>query len=82
MVVLATLLVFFPVWIGSMMISQHVIAAMEREFALFLPGWLKHGYYLVLFGSLLVGSGYASAAWLNKRYPDSRPRSANWEDAG
>jgi hypothetical protein len=45
------------------------------------PGWLRNLIIFLLFAGLYMGLAYAMAAWLNRRYPQTRPSSASWEDS-
>ncbi len=73
-------LVFFPLLV---IVLRGWHRAHETLLALDLapPGWLRNVITFLLFAGLYMGLAYATAAWMNRRYPHTRVESAAWEDS-
>jgi hypothetical protein len=81
LVVLITVVVFLPTWIVAMFAYHHGLISLESYFETTISLWLKNTGSFVLLGLILIMLTRCAAGWLNQRYPDSRPRSADWRDA-
>jgi hypothetical protein len=73
-------IVFFPLLVLTLRGWHHAHQALVA-LDLAPPGWLRNLITLLLFGGLYMGLAYATAAWLDRRYPHTRARSAAWEDS-
>jgi hypothetical protein len=72
----ASLLVFFPLWISAQHLFSNAVSVLELN----MPDWLYGFFTLLILGGVLLGVAYASAFLLNRKYPNSPARSANWQD--
>lgn len=70
-----SLLVFFPCWIGLQYGVTHLLEISGVELSRWVYGWIT---FSVMF-FVLFGVSYGVAYFLNRRYPDSPPRSASWD---
>jgi len=80
LVCLGVILVFFPCWLIALHALHYAVAFLADATGLILPRWLTGLLQIAVLGITLMTLAYAAAARLNKRYPNSPPRSANWED--
>mgnify|MGYP001182308510 FL=1 len=73
-------LVFFPLLVAVLRGWHHLHEALKAA-DLAPPGWLRNTITFLLFAALYLATGYATAAWLNRRYPKTPVTSANWKDS-
>lgn len=78
----ATLLVFFPTWIFLEGVLSRALISVEANLSWSFPGWLRIGLSLLLMAGTLLGLSYSAAGFLERLYPRSASRSADWRDAG
>lgn len=71
-----SLVVFFPAWI----VCQRLFVRAVRGSGLDLPDWLYGLCTFLIFAILLMFTAYRAAAFINRLFPDSPPRSADWAD--
>lgn len=76
------LLFFFPVWIASQHTFSLFVSFLAEEQSLIMPSWLYSLITILILGIILVGTGYGIAAILDRKYPDSKPTSAAWDEQG
>ena len=82
LMVLVTLLLFFPVWIALMALYHSGLREWELWAQIEVSLWVKNlGSFVLLAVVLMVLTRWASG-WLDRKYPNAKPRSADWQDAG
>jgi hypothetical protein len=77
-----SLVVFFPLWVAAQAGFSLLAGWLETQFGLTMPPWLRGLFTIAILGGSLLGVSYATAAWLNPKFPDSKARSASWDGRG
>lgn len=77
---LAVMLVFFPCWLLAQYALHYGLAFLTDSTGLMLPRWFTGLLQIAVLGFTLMTLAYAAAARLDKKYPNSPPRSADWQD--
>lgn len=78
----AGLICFFPVWILAQRAFSWLVIYLRETHAVVLPQWLYSLATILLLAIILVGTGYIIAHLLDRKYPDSKPTSAAWDEQG
>jgi uncharacterized protein involved in cysteine biosynthesis len=81
LMVLVTLLIFFPLWIALMNLFHFGLREWEVWTQTEISSWVKNLGSFVLLGAVLSVLTRQTSGWLNRRYPHAKPRSADWQDA-
>ncbi len=80
--VLVALLWFFPTWLVLMALYHFGLREAERIWEIEIALWIKNlGSFALLAVSIVFVTKRVSR-WMEKRYPHSKARSADWRDAG
>jgi hypothetical protein len=82
LMVLLTLVVFFPTWIALMALYHYGLRELEARLQIELSLWLKNVGSFILLGLVLMVVTRRASSWLDKKYPHAKARSAHWQDAG
>ena len=78
----AGLVIFFPVWILAQGAFSRFVVYLRDVHSILFPRWLYSTATIFILAVLLVGTGYAIARILDRKYPDSKPTSAAWDEQG
>lgn len=71
-----SLILFFPCWIAAM----RGYVYLTRAFDIVLPRWLDALMHVFILGGVMMLIAYTAARLLDRRYPNSPPRSASWDE--
>ena len=74
------LLLFFPCWLLAQYGLHYGLVLIADTTGLIFPRWFTGLLQIVVLGLTLMTLAYAAAARLDRKYPNSPTRSANWED--
>jgi len=76
------LIIFFPAWIIAQRGFSSLVVVLAERYAIVMPSWLYSLITILLLAFMLVGTGYGIARALDRKYPDSKPASAAWDEQG
>jgi hypothetical protein len=74
-------LAFFPCWLLAQHVLHFTLAFLADSTGWTMTSWLMGLLQLAVLGLTLMTLAYAAANRLDKKWPNSPPRSARWQDA-
>ena len=77
-----TLVIFFPLWIASQAFLDFILRLTKEHWDIAWPAWFTGILSILVFGGVLLGLAYRTAAIMHRKYPDSPPRDAAWDRQG
>ena len=79
---LGVVLLFFPVWIPLHWLYDAGIRTIQQETGSKFPAWVNDWGGIFLLFAVFLTLAYTAAGWLDRKYPNSKPRPAAWDEQG